>query len=684
MKKRILTIFSAFLFIALMFITSCSTEKKYEFTAFDVEANVDSTVSPADDFYQYAIGTWVKNNPIPADKPYWTAFIELRENTREQVKEVVADASANKNAAEGSVDQKIGTLYNLGMDTEKIDKDGYSPIVSELERIDNISNEEDLIKEIAHLQMYTGTPLFFFYSTVDSKNSEQVIAGIWQGGLGLPDRDYYFNDDERSKDIREKYIAHVSNMFKLIGSDDDLAGKQSKAIMDFETKLADAHNTTVQNRDPEGTYNKLRTDELYEKAPGFDWKLYFESLEAGDPGVVDVGQPKYITKIGKMVKSESLENWKTYLTWNVIRSMSGYLSTDFVNERFEFNGKFLNGQEQIEDRYKRVLTTVSNALGEAVGQLYVAKFFPPEAKAKAEQIVKSLKVSMGESIRNNDWMSDDTKTEALKKLDAFGVKIGYPDKWIDYTSLEIKGDSYAANIMRANYFQHKETLGKINQPVRDWEWGMTPQTVNAYYSPTRNEIVFPAGILQHPFYDYRADDAINYGAMGLVIGHEITHGFDDQGRQYDADGNIRDWWTKEDGEKFKARADMLVQQYNDYIAIDSLDLYVNGELTLGENIADLGGCTISYNAFAKTDQYKKGEKIDGYTPSQRFFLGYAQVWKGSYKDGFLERIVKTDPHSPGNYRVIGAVTNMPQFFEAFDIPEGAPMRRAEDKIVKIW
>ncbi len=684
MKKRSSTIISAFVFVMLIFITACSPQKKDEFVAFDVAANIDSTVSPADNFFKYAVGTWIKNNPIPSDKTSWTAFMELRENTREQVREVVMAAASNKNAEMGSVDQKIGTLYNIGMNTEKIEAESYQPIIGELERIDGISNTDELIKEIAHIQIYTGNPLFFFYSTVDAKNSEQVIAGIWQGGLGLPNREYYFNDDDRSKDIREKYVEYVANMFNLIGSDNEMAASQSKTILDFETKLADAHNTPVENRNPEATYNKFTTDELYQKAPGFDWKLYFTSLEAGDPGVVDVGQPKYITKIGKMVKSESLENWKTYLKWNLIRSMTPYLSNDFVTESFEFNNKFLNGQEQIEERYKRVLNTVSGALGEAVGQLYVAKFFPPEAKAKADQIVASLKVSMGESIKGNDWMSDETKTEALKKLDAFGVKIGYPEKWIDYSSLEIKDDSYAANIMRANYFQHKETLGKINQPVRDWEWGMTPQTVNAYYSPTRNEIVFPAGILQHPFYDYRADDAINYGAMGLVIGHEITHGFDDQGRQYDADGNIRDWWTAEDAEKFKARADKLVEQYDGYLAIDSLDLYVNGRLTLGENIADLGGCTVSYNAFTKTEQYKKGEKIDGFTPSQRFFLGFAQIWKGSMREGRLETQVKVGPHSPGNFRVLGPVSNMPQFFEAFDIPEGSPMRRPEDKIVKIW
>ncbi|MGD8780512.1 MAG: M13 family metallopeptidase [Ignavibacteria bacterium] len=684
MKKTSIITLSALLSISLVFIASCSTSHKGDFKAFDVSANIDSTVSPADNFFQYAVGTWIKNNPIPADKPYWSAFNELRDNTREQVKEVVLDASANKNAGKESVGYKVGLLYNLGLDTTKINKENYSPIIPELERINSISGKEELTKEIAHMQMYTASPLFFFYSPVDAKNSDSVIAGIWQGGLGLPDRDYYFNEDDRSKDIREKYLGHVANMFKLIGNDNELSGIQAKTIMDFETKLAGTQNTRVENRNPEEVYNKYSTDELYEKAPGFDWKLYFFSLEAGDPGHVNVAQPKYLAQIGKMVKSEKLEDWKTYLTWNLIRSMADYLSSDFVDERFEFEGKFLDGQEKNEERYKRVLTTVSGALGEAVGQLYVAKFFPPEAKEKALNIVKTLKVSMGESIKNNDWMSEETKQAALKKLDALGLKIGYPDKWTDYSSLEIKDDSYAANIMRANYFAHKQTLSKINQPVRDWEWGMTPQTVNAYYSPTRNEIVFPAGILQYPFYDYRADDAINYGAMGVVIGHEITHGFDDSGRKYDLEGNISDWWTKDDAAKFEERADMLIQQFNEYVAIDSLDLHVNGKLTLGENIADLGGCTVSFNAFKNTEQFKKRETIDGFTPAQRFFLGYTQIWKGTYKDGFLERLVKTDPHSPGKFRVIGVVSNLPPFFEAFDIPEGAPMRRDADKIVKIW
>ena len=377
-----------------------------------------------------------------------------------------------------------------------------------------------------------------------------------------------------------------------------------------------------------------------------------------------------------------LADWKIYLKWNLVRSMSSYLSSDFIKERFDFSGKFLNGQKEMKPRWKRVLSTTSGALGEAIGQLYVKKYFPPEAKARAKKIVKSLLVSMKESINNNEWMSDKTKKEAVKKLNGFGIKIGYPDKWRDYSGLEVTNDSYVKNIINSNYFDHKEMLSKINKPVRKWEWGMTPQTVNAYYSPTRNEIVFPAAILQFPFYNVNVDDAINYGGMGCVIGHEITHGFDDKGRQYDANGNIRDWWTKEDAERFDKRAQKIVDQFNAYVPIDSI--HINGELTQGENIADLGGLVVSFNAFKKTEQFKNGEKIDGFTPVQRFYLSWAQVWKNNIRDEALKLRLKTDPHSPGKYRVIGPLSNLPTFYKAFDIKKGDGMYRDEEVRVKIW
>jgi putative endopeptidase len=642
-------------------------------------SNIDSTVNANDNFYDYAVGNWVKNNPIPDDQVRWGAFTILREEANDQVKTIIDETLKKAGDLNNSLAGKVGTFYKVGMDSAKIENIGTSAISSELEKIAAISSKEDLVKQIAYMHKYLSSPLFFFYSTVDAKNSDSVIAGIWQGGIGLPDRDYYFKDDIRSKEIREKYLSHIKNMFALIGKNDEAVADK---IMKFEVRLAEASNTNLENRNPNATYNKLTTSNLAENGYGFDWKLYFEEVEAGDPVVADIGQPKFIFEVGKMVDEVSLDDWKLYLEWNLISSMAPYLSSNFVDEQFNFTGKFLNGQKINRPRWKRVQSTTSDALGEAIGQLYVEKYFPPEAKAKAKGIVEALKVSMGESINELEWMSDDTKKEALKKLEGFGVKIGYPDKWTDYSELQVTPDSYVENIKAANYFDHKETIEKINKPVRDWEWGMNPQTVNAYYSPTRNEIVFPAAILQFPFYNVNVDDAINYGGMGCVIGHEITHGFDDQGRQYDADGNIRDWWTQEDSDQFDARAQKIIEQFNEYEPLAGLN--INGELTQGENIADLGGLIVAFNAFKKTDQFKKGELIDGFTPTQRFYLSWAQVWKNNIRNEALETRIKTDPHSPGKYRVLGPLSNIPEFYNAFSVKDGDGMFRNEDKRVKIW
>lgn len=680
MKKLIVLIaFLTVVGLLLIPMTSCSVNKANDTVGFD-KAMMDTTIRPQDDFYQYAVGSWIENNPIPDDQTRWGAFNILIEEANDQVKTIVDDALVKASEGNNSLAGKVGTFYKVGMDTANIESQGISPLDDEIARINSIANKNDLVKEIAHMHKFSSTPLFFFYSTVDAKNSDSVITGIYQGGLGLPDRDYYVKDDDRSKEIRMKYIEHVENMFSLMGAEDSKSS--AKSIMKFETKLAKASNTKLENRDPNATYNKLTTKEIFSKYKGFNWKLYLEEVEIGDPGVVDISQPKFIAEVDKMVTNVSLDDWKTYLKWNLVRSMSPYLSSNFVDERFEFTGKFLNGQKINKPRWKRVQNTTSGALGEAIGQLYVAKYFPPEAKAKAMDIVKALRISMAESIQSLEWMTDDTKKEALKKLAGFGVKIGYPDKWKDYTDLQVTSDSYVKNVMASNYFDHQETLSKINQPVRDWEWGMNPQTVNAYYSPTRNEIVFPAAILQSPFFNMNVDDAINYGGMGYVIGHEITHGFDDRGRQYDADGNIRDWWTKEDSDNFKARAQKIIDQYSAFEPLDSL--FINGELTQGENIADLGGLIVSYNAFKQTEQYKKGELIDGLTPSERFYLNSAQVWKGSIRDEALETRIKTDPHSPARYRVLGSLSNIPEFYETFNVKEGDGMYRSEEERVKIW
>jgi putative endopeptidase len=460
-----------------------------------------------------------------------------------------------------------------------------------------------------------------------------------------------------------------------------VSDKRAETIMNIETELAKVSNTRLENRNPQATYNKMEVAEISKIAPNFDWNLFLSEIGAVDVGGVDVNQPKFISGVSDLFNKISVDEWKVFLKWNLVRSMSPYLSQKFIDERFDFAGRFMSGQEVNRPRWKRVLSATNGVMGEAIGQLYVAKHFPIEAKERATKIVETLKVSMGESIKSNTWMTEVTKEEAQKKLSGFGVKIGYPDKWRDYSELEIS-ESYIQNIMNSNYFDHKDMISKINKPIRDWEWGMTPQTINAYYSPTRNEIVFPAAILQFPFYNYELDDAINYGAMGAVIGHEITHGFDDQGKQYDANGNIRDWWTEEDSENFDERVKVIIEQFNEYVAIDTF--HVNGALTQGENVADLGGLTVSYNAFKNTDQYKNNEIINGFTPSQRFFLSWAQVWKNNIRPDALKLRIKTDVHSPGEQRVLGPLSNMPEFFKAFGVKEGDAMRRAEDKLVKIW
>lgn len=663
------------LITAALFVVGCASKKGFETT------NLDASIKPQEDFYHYANGEWLVQNPIPDDQSIWATFTILRELTNDQVQTLVLEASQNR-GAEGSMSQKVGDFYKAGLDSAKIDAEGIAPLKSELDRIERIQTKGDLIKEIAHMHKYSASPLFFFFSTVDAKNSEMVIATIWQGGLGLPDRDYYLNNDTRSKEIRDKYVKHLDNMFMLLGLNKLDAAEEADKVVDFETRLAKASNTRLENRNPNLTYNKLTVDDLKKNTPGLDWENYLSEIEADNPGSINIGQPKFLDEAAKMINDTPLEVWKCYLTWTLLRSNADYLSADFVNERFEFTGKFLNGSKVIQPRWKRVLNSTNGALGEVVGQLYVEKYFPPEAKEKAKTIVDNLTVSMEESITGLDWMSDETKVEALKKLKGFGVKIGYPDKWRDYSDLQISGNSYLQNIFNSNYFDHNESMSKINKPVRKWEWGMTPQTVNAYYSPTRNEIVFPAAILQFPFYDVEVDDAINYGAMGAVIGHEITHGFDDQGRQYDADGNIRDWWTVEDAEKFKARAQVMINQYNEFQPLDSF--FIDGALTLGENIGDIGGLTIAYNAFKKTEQYKNNKMIDGFSPAQRFFLSWAQVWRNNIREDALKLRLKTDVHSPGKYRVLGPLSNMPEFFSAFDVKDGEQMRRSEDKLVKIW
>lgn len=678
--KRMITLPLILLFLVAVVVKADGPDGKKK-PAFDLK-NLNTSVSPKTDFYEYAIGGWLKNNPIPDQYSSWGSFENLYEENIAVLKKILESAANNKKAPKGSLIQKAGTFYRVGMDEAAIEKDGYNPIKEDLARIDAIKNLDDLAKVTSYFQLNLGSPLFGFGSGADAKNSSMTIAQLGQGGIGLPDRDYYLNDDARSKEIREKYVPHITNMFKLISVNDATAKKYAETILSIETRLAKNSRSRVDLRDPEKNYNKMKIDKLIAIAPDFNWKLFFKSIGLENPGGICVGQPEFFTALSGMIKEVSLDDWKVYLKWNVLRNAAPYLSSAFVNERFEFYSKFLNGAKTLTDRWKRVLSAEDGAIGEIVGQLYVKDNFPPEAKARALKIVKSLLVSMGERIKGVDWMSDATKKQALKKLNAFNVKIGYPDKWIDYKKLDIKEDSYYKNIVRSSYFASVKSIKEIGKKVDKSKWFMTPQTVNAYYEPSLNEIVFPAGILQPPFFDKDADDAINYGAMGAVIGHEVTHGFDDQGRQYDLAGNLADWWTKEDKDKFNAKTKVLIDQFNNFAALDTFK--VNGELTLGENIADIGGLTVSMNAFKKTEQYKKNEKIDGFTPAQRFFLSWAQVWKTNMRPETAKMYLKIDVHSPAKARVIMPFKNLPDFYEAFDVKPGDPMRIADKEIVKIW
>jgi putative endopeptidase len=666
----------------IFLLSSCSRQKKQNGDNGFPLSNIDSFANPANDFYQYAVGNWIKNNPIPKAYSSWGSFEVLAEKNYEVLHKILQDAASNKDAKMGSIQQKIGDYYFTGMDTSIIDSEGITSIEPELKKIAAIKTKDDLLNEIVYQHIHLGTPLFDFASGIDAKNSKMEIAQLHQGGLGLPEKDYYLNPDKYSKEVRVKYFEHITNMFKLAGENNDFAKKDAETVMKIETELAKASMSKVEMRNPNKTYHKMDIVKLEQISPGFSWNSYFKAVGLPKLDSMNVAQPDFFKEISKIVNETPINNWKPYLTWNLLHSSSRYLDSNFVNESFNFYGKFLSGAKVLQPRWKRVLFSADGSIGEALGQLYVKEVFPPEAKERALKIVRTLLEAMRERIQDLDWMSTETKKQAIHKLDLFTVKIGYPDKWIDYKPLHIERDSYFTNAIRCAEFNFNRDIKKIGKPVDPTEWEMTPQTVNAYYEPVRNEIVFPAAILQPPFFNQNADDAINYGAMGAVIGHEVTHGFDDEGRQYDAAGNIKDWWTKDDEMKFNEHAQKIIDQFNAFNLIDTM--HVNGKLTEGENIADLGGLNVSFTAFKKTNEYKNGGKIDGFTPSQRFFLAWAQVWESNNSDQSLKLRLKVDPHSPDKYRVNGPFSNIPEFWQAFNVKEGEPMRAPENKLVKIW
>jgi predicted metalloendopeptidase len=656
--------------------------------------NMDTSVKPQDDFYSYANGTWLKNNPIPPEYSRWGSFNELIEKNNDALHEIAEKAAglgAEQSggpkivkAAESEV-EKVGDFYASGMNEAAINQAKIQPLQDELKRIDGMNDRAALTTEIGRLHSMGVGSLFGFTSGQDDKNSTMVIAQAFQGGLGLPDRDYYTKEDDASKKLRDQYVAHVTRMFTLLGDSAADAAAHARTVMEIETSLAKPARTRVELRDPQKNYNKMSQGDLQKLTPDFKWNDYFQELDLATPGAINVGQPDFFKAANEVFKSVSLDDWKTYLRWHLVHDTAPTLSQDLVDENFAFFGKTLTGTEKLKPRWKRVVSTIDNEVGEALGKLYVAEHFPPEAKQRALEMVNNLKEALADRIKTNDWMDQPTKTEALKKLAAFTVKIGYPDKWRDYSLLKIDRGPYVLNVMRSDKFEFNREAEKIGKPVDRSEWGMSPPTVNAYYNPNLNEIVFPAGILQPPFFNPNADDAVNYGGIGAVIGHEMTHGFDDQGRQYDAVGNLRDWWTPGSAKAYNERAKAIIAQYAAYEPLPGL--HINGELTQGENIADIGGIKIAYAAFQKAlakNPEVANKKIDGFTPDQRFFLAWAQIWRANQRDQETKLRLNTDPHSPGRFRTIGPVSNMPEFQKAFDLPDNSAMIRPAKDRANIW
>jgi len=666
-------------------ISACTQSTKVEETNMEQnlaidKADMDLSVKQGDNFYQYSNGGWIKNNPVPSDKTQYGSFTVLYDNNQNKLKDLVTEVSKSKNE-KGTNAQKIADFYNSGMDTAKIEADGIEPIKPYLQSIDSISTTDDFIKQVAQMHMLGFTPLFHFSNVQDEKNSSNVIAILYQGGISLPDRDYYLSDDEMSQNIRTKYIEFVSNMFSLAGENEN-AKKYADIVFNIETKLAENAFTRLELRDPFTNYNKVNLNGLKEISPNINWDLYFNTINLTATNEINVAQKKFVSGLSNLVNDISINDWKIYLKWKVINSSANYLTSDFEKENFAFYGGVLSGQKEMRPRWKRVLATTDGALGEALGQLYVEKYFPPAAKDRMIKLVNNLKTSFEGRIKNVDWMTDTTKQKAIEKLNAITVKVGYPDKWKDYSKLEITPNNYLGNVIATNKFNFEDGISKIGKPYDKSQWGMSPQTVNAYYSPNSNEIVFPAAILQPPFFYMDADDAVNYGGIGVVIGHEMTHGFDDQGRNYDKDGNLNNWWTETDSKAFDERKQVVIDQFNNYTELDSL--HVNGELTIGENLADLGGLNIAWDAFMTTEQAKTTDTIAGFTPKQRFILAYAKLWRQNILDEELMRRLKEDVHSPGDARVNVPLFNLDQLYENFKISENDKLYRKKEDRARVW
>jgi putative endopeptidase len=644
-------------------------------------ANMDLSIKPGDDFFGYANGNWIKQNTIPAKESRWGSFNILKQENTERLLGILNEVSKQSNT-NGSLEQRVGDLFASGMDTLSIEKLGFEPLKQDFARIDKIGTVDDVIDEAVFERVNgRGTPLFGFSVSQDAKHVTRYIVQISQGGITLPDRDYYIKSYTNTLKIQAAYKQYIITLFSLIGSSKEDATKNATAIFNIEAELAKAQLPRVALRDPKITYNKFAITDLSKITTNLNWSTLLPKFNVQKQDSLIIGSTGFLRAENDLLTTTSIEDWKVYLKWNILKTAVPSLSSPFVNANFTFNS-LLSGQKVQAPRNERVADLVDGSLGELLGQLYVAKYFTPAAKAYMVDLVNNLKVTLANRIQGLTWMSDATKAKALKKLNAFTVKIGYPDKWQNYDGLSIDRNNYLGNIRNISAWKYRYMVSQIDKPVDKTRWSMSPPTVNAYYSPINNEIVFPAGILQFPFFDFGADDAVNYGGIGAVIGHEMTHGFDDQGRQYDADGTLRNWWTDEDANKFKIKANQVVEQYNKLTVLDTL--HVNGSLTLGENLADLGGLNIAYEAFKKTQQGQSTKKIDGFTPNQRFFLSWAQVWRGSQRPEAIAQRLLTDPHSPEQYRSNAPLTNIDAWYDAFSIKPGDKMfKKVEDRI-KVW
>jgi putative endopeptidase len=647
----------------------------------DVKA-MDKSADPCVDFYRYSCGGWKQNNPIPADQVRWDVYNKLYEDNLNYLRSILEQAAVKANQTD-ALTQKIGDFYGACMDEATVEQRGLAPLQGDLNAIALLSSSKDITPLMAHLQYEFGRRVVFAQgSTQDPDDSEQQIAEVDQGGLGLPDRDYYVKDDAKSKETRERYVQYVQKMFELMGDDAVTAKKNADTVMRMETAMAQASLTRVDRRDPYKLKHKMKVADLAQLAPNVDWTVYYRQLQYPKFDIVNVATPEFFKEVSRQIAADPITDWQTYFRFHVVNASAVLLPKRFVDENFEFYRKYLHGAKEQQPRWKRCVQYTDQDLGEALGQVYVRKTFSPELKASTLDMVRRIEEAMGERIRALDWMSPETKQQALAKLAAIRNKIGYPDKWRDYSSVTIASADFAGNVQRAEEFEQRRDINKVGQPVDHGEWGMSPPTVNAYFNPQMNDINFPAGVLQPPLYDAKIDDAPNYGDTGGTIGHELTHGFDDEGSQFDAKGNLKNWWTKEDREKFDARTKCVQDQYAQYVVVD--DIHINSKLTLGEDVADLGGEILAYVAWKGATKGKDLQPIEGLTPDQRFFVGFAQWACGNERPEDLRVRAITDPHSPPKYRVNGVVVNMPEFSKAFSCKAGAPMTKDPAKVCSVW